>query len=464
MPLVPRTVGGRVMLVTAAALAIDVLASAALSAVILTGRARDGTVPLADVATGVVTSLVLAAIVAAILGLPLALLAARSVTDPIERLTRRLDRGTVSPTGWSPGSAPAELVRLAAALRALATSASERYAAAESERDRFATLLREMDDAVIVVGADDVIELTDPAADRLLGPSVVGRRLAEIAREHEILNAVEEARHLGSSSAQIERSDPRRSLHVVARLLPGGDVLLTARDLTAIRRLETVRSDFVANVSHELRTPIASIKAMVETLESGAVRDASAAPDFLARIHREVDDLAQIVAELLSLTRIESGAEALHLRPEDPAELLDVAVERMRPLAQRAGIDLAVASAPALPRVAVDREKVATVFADLIHNAVKFTDPGGSVTLAAARSDGFVSFSIRDTGAGIGREDLDRIFERFYKTDASRSRGGTGLGLAIAKHIVLAHGGEIHAESEGPGRGSTFRFTVPIAP
>ncbi|MDE3193544.1 MAG: PAS domain-containing sensor histidine kinase, partial [Chloroflexota bacterium] len=248
------------------------------------------------------------------------------------------------------------------------------------------------------------------------------------------------------------------------RLLPGGDVLVTAQDLTAMRRLETVRSDFVANVSHELRTPIASIKAMVETLESGGLRDATAAPDFLARIHREVDDLAQIVTELLSLARIESGAEPLDLAPTDAAELVRSAADRMRALAERGGIALSVAPLPALPRVSVDRDKIATVFANLIHNAVTFTAAGGSVVLAASRDDGHVAFTVRDTGSGIARSDLERIFERFYKADPSRSREGTGLGLAIAKHIVLAHGGQIRAESEGPGRGSTFRFTMPIAP
>jgi two-component system, OmpR family, phosphate regulon sensor histidine kinase PhoR len=463
MPLAPRTVGGRVLLVTAAALAVEVLASAALAAVILTGRAQSGSVSLTDVATGVVTSVVLAGIVAAILGLPLALFASRSVTDPIGRLTGRVEQGSISPTGWSPGNAPAEVLRLAGALRALATSASERYAAAENERDRFATLLREMDDAVLVVARDDRIELADPAADRLLGGPAAGRHLAEVARDHELLSAVVEARRAGSASAQIERSDPRRSVRVVARLLPGGDVLVTAQDLTTMRRLETVRSDFVANVSHELRTPIASIKAMVETLEAGALHDAQAAPDFLARIHREVDDLAQIVTELLTLTRIESGAEPLELRPVDPADLLRSAADRMGALAERAGVELSVATLPPLPLVHADRERIATVFSDLVHNAVKFTSRGGSVILAAARDDGFVSFTVRDTGTGIARGDLDRIFERFYKADASRSRGGTGLGLAIAKHIVLAHGGEIHAESDGPGRGSTFRFRVPIA-
>ncbi len=463
MPLVPRSVGARVMLVTAAALAIEVLASAALAAVILTGRAQAGVVPLAATGQAVVVAAVLAGAIALVLGLVLASFAAGSITAPLRRLTDRARLGTVSATGWSPGGAPSEVARLASAMRAFATSAAERHAVAESERDRFATLLREMGDAVFIAAPDDRIDLANPAAERLVGAGgMVGRHLADVARDHELLAAVEDARHTGSAGAQIERTDPRRSVRVVARLLPGGDVLVTAQDLTTMRRLETVRSDFVANVSHELRTPIASIKAMVETLESGALRDEHAAPDFLARIHREVDDLAQIVTELLSLTRIESGAETLDLRPSDPAELMRSAAERMRALAERGEVDLAVVPHGRLPDVRADREKIATVFSNLIHNAVKFTPAGGSVVLGATRTDGHVSFTVRDTGVGIGRDDLDRIFERFYKTDPSRSQQGTGLGLAIAKHIILAHGGEIHAASDGPGRGSTFSFSVPV--
>ncbi|MBU6423219.1 MAG: PAS domain-containing protein [Chloroflexota bacterium] len=465
MPLVPRSIGGRVTAAAVVALAIEVLASAGLAAVIVTGRSEGGVVPLAAARAALVTAVVLGGVIAAIAGIALASLAARSIGIPLRRLTDRARAGSVTVTGWSPGGGPRELSDLATAMRGFAAAAAERQTAAESERDRFATLLHEMGDAVLIAAPDDRIDLANPAAERLLGSAgVTGRYLAEVARDHELLTAVEEARRSGSAGAQIDRSEPRRSVRVVARLLPGGDVLVTAQDLTSMRRLETVRSDFVANVSHELRTPIASIKAMVETLESGGLRDERAAPDFLARIHREVDDLAQIVTELLSLTRIESGAEPLDLAATDPAELLRSAADRMRALARRGGVTLSVAPLPALPRVSVDREKIATVFADLIHNAVKFTPPGGSIVLGASRANGHVSFAVRDTGSGIARSDLERIFERFYKADASRSREGTGLGLAIAKHIVLAHGGQIHAESEGPGRGSTFRFTVPIAP
>lgn len=449
------------MLVAAATVAVEVVVASLITLLLVAGGG-----PVADGAAvgDAVTVLVLTSIVAALLAVPLAYGLARTVAGPVDRLAARAERGTLSGTGWSTGDGPTEIGRLAAAMRGLVTAAVDRSETAEAQRDRFGTLLREMGDAVLVVTKDDRVDLANPAAERLLGQAgVVGRRLAEVARDHELLTAVERARHDAASAEQIERTDPRRSIRIVARLLPGGDVLVAAQDLTTLRRLETVRSDFVANVSHELRTPIASIKAMVETLESGALNDASAAPDFLARIHREVDDLAQLVTELLSLARIESGAEALDLRDTDPGELVRGAADRMRALAERAGVDLSVSASPRLPAIGVDREKIATVLTNLVHNAVKFTPAGGSVVLAATRTNGDVCLTVRDTGAGIDRDDLERIFERFYKSDTARSQEGTGLGLAIAKHIVLAHGGRIRAESEGPGRGATFRLTLPVA-
>jgi two-component system, OmpR family, phosphate regulon sensor histidine kinase PhoR len=453
--LLPGSIRGRLTIMGLAAVAVAALAIGLVMALL----SRDGS----GERGGEGVALVLGGLIAGAVALALARATGSTIARPVERLAARAASGTVSGIGWSPGDAPDEVAHLAAALREFAGRAGERYAAAEAERDRSATLLRGMGDAVFSVTADDRLDLVNPAAERLLGMSGAGRPLAEVARDHELLATVDDARRDGSASSQIERIDPRRSVRVAAWRLPSNDVLVTAQDLTTIRRLETVRRDFIANVSHELRTPIASIKAMVETLESGALRDEHAARDFVARIHREVDDLAQLVTELLSLARIESGAEELELRTLDPAELLRRAADRMRALGERGGVELGVSIDGGLPPVRADRDRIATVLANLIHNAIKFTPEGGRVELGAEREDGYVAFTVRDTGVGIGREDLERIFERFYKTDAARSQEGTGLGLAIARHIVLAHGGTIGAESEGSGRGSLFRFTVPVA-
>jgi two-component system phosphate regulon sensor histidine kinase PhoR len=247
------------------------------------------------------------------------------------------------------------------------------------------------------------------------------------------------------------------------RPLDSGELLLVIQDLTNLRRLETMRSDFVANVSHELRRPITSLKAMAETLEEGALNDPVAARDFVARMHREIDGLAQLVNELLALTRIESGAEPLTLDRRAPGDLLAEAARRMGPLAARAGVALLVEPTRASD-VRADADRIEQVLANLVHNAVKFTPNGGTVRLSA-EDDGSdrVMFSVSDTGAGIDAADLDRVFERFYKADRARASEGTGLGLAIAKHLVQAHGGRIEARSAGQGKGATFLFTLPRA-
>jgi two-component system phosphate regulon sensor histidine kinase PhoR len=223
-----------------------------------------------------------------------------------------------------------------------------------------------------------------------------------------------------------------------------------------------VRRDFISNVSHELRTPLASLRALTETLQDGALEDPQAAHRFIARIQTEVDALSQMAAELLELTRIESGQVPLEFTTVAPKTLIESAVDRMRAQTERAGLSLQVEIPPTLSDVRADIRRLEQVLVNLIHNSVKFTSPGGTVTLFAAVELGFVRFAVRDTGVGIPADDLLRIFERFYRVDRSRSGGGTGLGLSIARHIVEAHGGKIWAESE-EGRGSTFYFTIPVA-
>jgi two-component system phosphate regulon sensor histidine kinase PhoR len=225
--------------------------------------------------------------------------------------------------------------------------------------------------------------------------------------------------------------------------------------------LETVRRDFISNLSHELRTPLASLKALTETLQEGALDDPPAARRFLGRIETEVDALTQMATELLELSRIESGQVPLEFKPVPAASLLASAEERMRAQAERAGLALRLVPPPENVEVRADPPRLEQVFVNLIHNAIKFTPPGGEVTLSVQVQGRFVCFKVEDTGAGIPAEDLDRVFERFYKTDPARSSGGTGLGLSISRHLVEAHGGRIWVEST-EGKGSRFFFTIPL--
>jgi two-component system phosphate regulon sensor histidine kinase PhoR len=242
----------------------------------------------------------------------------------------------------------------------------------------------------------------------------------------------------------------------------GKGYLVILQDLTRIQRLETIRRDFISNISHELRTPLAGLKALVETLLGGAIKDKSSAKHFLERMDVEVDALTQIVEELLELSRIESGQVPLKLVAAHISEIVIPPVDRLRPQADRADINLATHIPKGLPPVIADISQIQLVLTNMVHNAIKFTSPGGDINVSANVDESEVVISIKDNGIGIPADDLPRIFERFYKADRARSGGGTGLGLAIAKHIIEAHNGRIWVESV-EGKGSTFYFALPIA-
>jgi signal transduction histidine kinase len=235
-------------------------------------------------------------------------------------------------------------------------------------------------------------------------------------------------------------------------------------DRAELRKAEAARRDFVANVSHELRTPVAALKALVETLEAGAMEDPVHGPDFLRRMHVEVDGLAHLVGDLLDLARLEAGRLELQAMPVSARELAHEAVERVRPHAERLGLQLVLDGEPATDlQVQADPRRIGQVLSNLLANAVKFTPAGGRIQVGARAAGEGVEFWVADSGAGLDPNQLTRVFERFYKTDPSRAGEGTGLGLAISKHLVQAHGGRIWADSAGPGRGATFHFMLPAA-
>jgi two-component system phosphate regulon sensor histidine kinase PhoR len=262
----------------------------------------------------------------------------------------------------------------------------------------------------------------------------------------------------------IQHGRSGRTLQVAARCLNAPDErigVVVLRDITELRKLEGVRRDFVANVSHELRTPLTSIRAMVETLEAGALDDPEVSGEFLTRIIAEVDRLADMVDELLDLARLESDRLRLALDWVDPGELAREAEERLAAQIARSGLRITTTTEPGLPLLRADRTRIGQVLLNLLHNAVKFTPAGGTIHLSVSGEDGWIVFQIEDTGVGVDPEDIDRLFERFYKADRSRRSHGTGLGLAIAKHVVQAHGGAIEARRNRP-QGMVFTFRLPV--
>ncbi len=240
-------------------------------------------------------------------------------------------------------------------------------------------------------------------------------------------------------------------------------VVIILEDVSELQRLWRARHDFVANISHDLRTPIADARLMAETLLNGALEDHSMAPRLVSKILEEMETLEQITQELMDLSMIESGRIPLKLIPINLYRLVNTQMERFRPKAMRKGLNLNLAI-PADLNVLADNEFITRVFANLIHNATKFTSKG-KITVGAEIPHGndFVRITVTDTGIGIPKQDQTRIFERFFKSDYSRSKhAGTGLGLAIAKHIVEAHGGQIGVDSQLKKR-TTIYFTLPLA-
>ncbi len=247
----------------------------------------------------------------------------------------------------------------------------------------------------------------------------------------------------------------------LARAINGMAEKLSA-DIVRLQKLERVRSEFLGNVSHELRTPIFSLQGFLETLLDGALDDPAVNREFLEKAHRHAERLNALLNDLIEISRIESGEMQMSFRYFSLEEFLESVREEMQPLAARKGLTLLLAPpAPPGENAYGDRDRLKQVMVNLIDNAIKYTETGGSVTLSAERSDDRWIVRVKDSGIGIAQEHLPRIFERFYRVDRDRSRdaGGTGLGLAIVKHIVEAHGGNIGVAST-PGRGSTFSFSL----
>jgi two-component system phosphate regulon sensor histidine kinase PhoR len=416
------------------------------------------------------STLVVASAVTALLAVLLAVLIAERTARPLRRLTQAAERvaeGDLDARLFL--TTRDEVGQLAAAFNHMADQLHEKVATLGEERSRLAAVLERMADGVLITDGAGRVQLINPAASRLLSTaegSALGRSFAQVVRNYRLIELWQSCRDEGKEQIAAVETD-RLGLFLQAIVTPfheadSSGYLVILQDLTQIRRLETIRRDFISNISHELRTPLAALKALVDTLRDGALEDPPAAERFLNRMETEVDALTQMVQELLELSRIESGRAPLHLAPVPVADVVLPPVERLRPQAERAGLTLTVTLPPDLPALLADAERIQQVVSNLVHNAVKFTPPGGQVSVWAERTGGEVVIRVHDTGVGIPSDDLPRIFERFYKADRARSGGGTGLGLAIARHIVQAHGGRIWVESV-EGQGSTFYFSLPLA-
>ena len=404
-----------------------------------------------------------------VMAVAVAIMLARHTTHSLAHLGRvatRLSAGDLN--ARTREGQPAETEHLAATMNQMADRLSATIQSLRAEQTRLADILAHMADGLLIVDAHDAVVQINRAAENILHVSTVealNNSFTQVVRDHEMAGCLAQARASSLEQTRvIEQSRTRRFLRMVATPLPlAGSpptFLVVLQDLTQIRRLETVRRDFISNISHELRTPLASVQALVETLNDGALEDLPQARRFVARMEEEVHHLTRLVNNLLDLSVLESGRAPLRRTPVDIGAILHNAAQRLEQQAERAEVALRVDAAPII-LVSADAERIEQVILNVIQNAIKFTPAGGQIDCRAVARDTHVAVSVRDTGVGISAANLPRIFERFYKTDRSRAGGGTGLGLAIARHVVELHGGHIWAESV-EGHGTTMIFTLPL--
>ena len=362
-----------------------------------------------------------------------------------------------------------ETGEMAAAFNRMADSLKITVQQLSDERNTLSAVLDTMADGVIVTESSGRVLLLNPAARELLNiqrEPAEGSPLIELVSDNEIHRLVtqcqaEQSRQQGEAAMFY----PRRQLSAIATPLEESSargVLLTLHDLTRIRQVETSQKEFVSNVSHELRNPMAAIKAMVETLESGAWDDPKVAADFLGRMRRDVDRINNLVNDLLELSRMESGQFAVAAEP-GPLEPLALGVRgQFQAMAAAKGIALEVDTPADLPLAMIDADQISQALVNLVENALKFTPPPGRVSIAARALPEWVEVQVKDSGVGVAPQHLPHLFERFYKVERSRRDGGTGLGLAIVKQSIAAHGGRISVTSR-EGEGCVFTFTLPRA-
>ena len=417
----------------------------------------------------------------------------RSFAERVERLRRfalRLSEGDFRPL--PPERSSDELGELTEALNGTAAWMDRTIHSLSGERNRSSAILRSMVEGVAVIDAQERLVFSNRAFSEILNldsTSGGGRYVIEIIRNIELLGLIRRAlegeeglqidlvmgtiqqRCFSVTAAPVKASEASAisggalatKSEAIAAERPSGAVIVL-HDVTELRRLERVRQDFVANVSHEFRTPLTAIQGFAETLLAGALEDPANNRRFLGIMRDHATRLARLTDDLLKLARIEAGKLEVQFFPVGVVDLVERCAETALLKANQKQIALEIEIPPDLPPVRGDAGLLRDVLQNLLDNAIQYTPCGGKIQVSAVQEEHEIVIAVADTGIGIPLADQERIFERFYRVDAARSReaGGTGLGLSIAKHIVDVHGGRLWVESE-VGIGSKFSFSIPLA-
>lgn len=402
----------------------------------------------------------------------IALLMSRAYSERIERLqefSRRVAEGDFRPLPADGSGDTLEV--LGASLNQTAERLDRTIRTLTEERNLSSAILGSMVEGVAVVNGQERLVFANPGFASILGldvPPVAGKPLLEVVRQTELIEAVRRVL-VGEPRVEAEIATGTLRQHFFAATVASvraGDTtgaVIVLHDITELRKLERIRRDFVANVSHEFRTPLTAIQGFAETLLAGALDDPQNRGRFLGIILEHARRLARLTEDLLKLSQMDADRLELEIRSVSVAQLIESCYETARHRAAEKGLTLSLDLPGRLPDVAGDARRLQEVLQNLLDNAIQYTIEGGKITLSAVLRRDEVVFTVSDTGIGIPLSDQPRIFERFYRVDAARSReaGGTGLGLAIAKHLVEVHGGRLWVESE-VGVGSQFHFSVPV--
>ncbi|MEP7214715.1 MAG: ATP-binding protein [Anaerolineaceae bacterium] len=399
-------------------------------------------------------------------GAALGWLALLRPTDAVNRVARSAGRvadGELDQQVSVDGGPVRDLTR---SFNVMARSVQALFDSVAAERARLEAVFNASTDGMVALARDTNVRYLNPAAAQLFDVSIseaIGRPLIETARDYELDELVRRAIADANGETSVITFGPKRT-PLRAGAVPiseGGDwaVLLMLTDLTDMERINQIRRDFLSNVSHELRTPLAAIRALVETIQDGAVDEPEETAEFMRRIHQQVERITTLVNELLDLSRIESGAVQLVPEVIDLSQLTQEAGSLLQTRTDAAEVRISTPQAREIV-VEADHSSLLRVAGNLLDNAIKYSPRGSTIHVEIVDEGDLVALSVRDEGPGIPESDLPRVFERFYKGEASRSTSGTGLGLAIVKHIVRSHGGTVSAANANEG-GAVFTVRLP---